>query len=460
MGQKRPVPPLPPSERDGAGFGMKMLLKMGYEEGKGLGASQQGIREPIAVSLRAAKSGLGYSNEERTAFVDVDVERETQRKDEPRLKLSKKLFSLPKAEEQEIIASSRTERFAEFRNTLAFLIQREKESLKRKAQERVDREIRHQRLVAESKSIQEEIRETKQKLSSLQNTAEEIEKLKEGTAVRVETNFMEGLCYSVFLSNLRLVEDQHIFEFFDSLCHNYGQTRFYRQLLSEKILPILRRQLVNQPLNKELFEEIRKWHPILPQSLMDQVTLQLLVPKLSHYLSASPKNLKSLTPFLGLLKSYSRKNTDSNALYLLAELYAQLGRCLSSAFLKQPTYDLLESFEQVLPQRDYSLFIERTVIPYLRVQLESLDVDPSDQDITPIQTIISYPSLYHLLQGPLERILLPKLISALKLWIESEHADLGEISEWYLAWRRLLEPIQLNDEFFSPLLALMSQHLS
>ncbi|KAI8925459.1 GC-rich sequence DNA-binding factor-like protein-domain-containing protein [Entophlyctis helioformis] len=52
------------------GFGSKMLAKMGYVEGKGLGAGGRGITAPIDVKLRPSGMGLGHGGfDERTETV-------------------------------------------------------------------------------------------------------------------------------------------------------------------------------------------------------------------------------------------------------------------------------------------------------------------------------------------------------------------------------------------------------
>lgn len=52
-------------EKNTKGFGMKMLLKMGYKKGEGLGKEGEGIVNPVEVTLRPKKVGLGFGNTNR-----------------------------------------------------------------------------------------------------------------------------------------------------------------------------------------------------------------------------------------------------------------------------------------------------------------------------------------------------------------------------------------------------------
>lgn len=43
----------------------RLMAKMGFKEGMGLGKTEDGIREPVAVDVGQKKTGLGYSKPKR-----------------------------------------------------------------------------------------------------------------------------------------------------------------------------------------------------------------------------------------------------------------------------------------------------------------------------------------------------------------------------------------------------------
>jgi tuftelin-interacting protein 11 len=46
-------------EKHTRGIGMKLLQKMGYESGKGLGSKGEGIVTPVEATLRPGRAALG-----------------------------------------------------------------------------------------------------------------------------------------------------------------------------------------------------------------------------------------------------------------------------------------------------------------------------------------------------------------------------------------------------------------
>ena len=56
-------------------FGMKMLQKMGFKPGDGLGKDAEGIKEPIPIKLKYDKVGIGHEEEEKRQREESEYEK-------------------------------------------------------------------------------------------------------------------------------------------------------------------------------------------------------------------------------------------------------------------------------------------------------------------------------------------------------------------------------------------------
>lgn len=64
-----------PEARCSGGRGFKLLTKMGYQAGQGLGTRATGRAEPILVDLKVSKAGLGIDEARKRRQQDADLAR-------------------------------------------------------------------------------------------------------------------------------------------------------------------------------------------------------------------------------------------------------------------------------------------------------------------------------------------------------------------------------------------------
>ena len=53
------------------GIGKKLLEKMGWKEGEGLGKTHKGVVEPIKPDIRVNRQGLSSQEDKKAAFIPI-----------------------------------------------------------------------------------------------------------------------------------------------------------------------------------------------------------------------------------------------------------------------------------------------------------------------------------------------------------------------------------------------------
>eukprot|EP00741_Cyanophora_paradoxa_P006953 tig00001065_g6727.t1 len=102
--------PMADFERHTKGIGSKLLAKMGYVPGQGLGARKQGIARPIEVKLRKKNEGLAFSGSEKIEQPELPSARLVAKSEFPEAPAEPDAPPLPKAWKKESAGQARKAR--------------------------------------------------------------------------------------------------------------------------------------------------------------------------------------------------------------------------------------------------------------------------------------------------------------------------------------------------------------
>ncbi|MCJ1376551.1 hypothetical protein MMC20_007794 [Loxospora ochrophaea] len=221
----------------------------------------------------------------------------------------------------------------------------------------------------------------------------------------------------------------------------------YETLLYTLWLPPVRSAITNQwdvhdPTSLIILMEA--WRPLLPSfilhNLIDQLIVRLLVTAISSWNPRPHRAPKQalphswLFPWLPHLSSYNTDPSSSNG--LLKTFTRRLRHILSNWPLTSPDPPWLTPWLSVLGSELSSVFF-RHLLPRLTAHLSlNFIVDPSDQNLTPLTTVLAWASLFKpsTFASLLATEFFPKWHATLHIWLTSE-PNYDEIREWFLWWK-------------------------
>ncbi|MCJ1472245.1 hypothetical protein MMC13_000892 [Lambiella insularis] len=192
------------------------------------------------------------------------------------------------------------------------------------------------------------------------------------------------------------------------------------------------------------------WRPLLPAFILSNLIDQLIVPRLTAALSAWKPHSKRhhntapaphiwLFPWLPNLPSY---HTDlSYPAGLLTTVKHKLRSLLTSHPIPSGPPPYIFPWRPLLPTALPHLLTTH-LLPRLAAYLHThLSIDPSDQDLSPLTTVLAYTSLFSAstTAALLVSELFPKWHAILHLWLTSSPSYV-EIIEWFAWWKEQLPP--------------------
>ncbi|KAK0909388.1 hypothetical protein LTR91_018845 [Friedmanniomyces endolithicus] len=199
---------------------------------------------------------------------------------------------------------------------------------------------------------------------------------------------------------------------------------------------------------------VQAWRPLLPAFLYGHIMDQLIVPKLTAALQAwDPRkrnhhhkhsNIKHtephtyIFPWLPYLPPYQLDAKASSG--LLVDVKRRLRQVLEGWDVAAGVLPGLIEWRQIL-RSELDHLLVRHLLPRLSLYLSNkFDVDPSDQDLTPLENVFKWTHMFK--PEVLARLLIaeffPKWLATLHLWLTAEDANLEEIGQWFSWWKQQL----------------------
>lgn len=239
----------------------------------------------------------------------------------------------------------------------------------------------------------------------------------------------------------------------------------YETMIYTLWLPKIRTAITNWSVldPAPLAKLISAWRPLLPTFIYNNLTDQLLVPKLAtalqtwdarkrshHHRQATLKHTQPHTylfPWLQHLPTYQLDPKAQNS--LLADVKRKLRHVLDGWDLSSGVLPGLSEWRNLLATELDHLMI-RHLLPRLAMHLSThLEIDPTDQDLTPLEDVLKWqpflkPEIFARL---LVAEFFPKWLGTLHQWLTSPEASLSEVSQWWDWWKQQIpEPISAQSD--------------
>ena len=229
-------------------------------------------------------------------------------------------------------------------------------------------------------------------------------------------------------------------------------TTHYETMIYSLWLPPMRSAITNEwdvyKGSDGLIDLLGAWKPVLPPFIWANVIDQLVAKRLADAVAAwKPRNGQKshrnsskpphvwLFPWLQYLDEHHTDPKSSTG--LLSEVKRKFKSVLSTWNLSSPIPLALEEWRAVL-QFELSSILVRHLLPRLALHLSSnLVIDPSDQDLTPLEDVLRWASYFSLdtMAHLLVAEFFPKWHQTLYVWLTYEGVNYADVKNWYHWWK-------------------------
>lgn len=450
-------------EKHTKGIGMKLLMKMGYKPGEGLGASGEGRIEPIAVAVRKDKAGIGAdthdllqpgkagfdkakegatqdsSEEEYMSFVE---ERQREwRKVSPQFEVIRQQEQLGKVNIIDMTGQKKpfSGRFADLRQRLQQAEQKQEQQAISEQQRKALLDMQVIRAEQSFISIEGQLRAARARLDAL--------------LVPTRSSLM------LLPMDAQLAILARRIASFDSIePEDVKGLECCERLLRFFWIPRFREAMLADFASDRWPSELLKWLSVLPPDLLRALFQTVVAPRLRE----QPELIRPWLPIVF--------HIDDTVSVLAYRRY--LARMLSRWQPPDaPPVNLLKEARQCLPDDHFTLLLRQSIIPTLRHFLDaSFTVDARAQDLSVLNAVLPWRRQVDLTLL-ISSCVVTKLHRYLQHWLTAQpsltHATTDnstgmayeQIGQWYRGWRILLGDF-FEEPAWRPLLDSINEHLN
>ena len=240
-------------------------------------------------------------------------------------------------------------------------------------------------------------------------------------------------------------------------------TTHYETMIYSLWLPPMRHAINHWDVYQDadaLIDLLKAWKIVLPPFIWANVIDQLVANRLTDAVAAwKPRSAQkshrnsSKPPHVWLfpwLQYLDEQHTDpKNSTGLLSEVKRKFKSVLSTWNLSTSVPTGLEEWRTVL-QSELSSILVRHLLPRLAQHLSTnLIVDPSDQDLTPLEDVLRWSPFFTL--DAMAHLLIaeffPKWHQTLYVWLTYEGVNYTDVKNWYSWWKEEVLGKALSEGF-------------
>ena len=221
----------------------------------------------------------------------------------------------------------------------------------------------------------------------------------------------------------------------------------YDRLVWEIWMPIFRRAVtIWSPRQCDpLINILESWMPLLPIWILDNILDQLVLPRLQYEVDVWDPTVDTVPihawvhPWLPVM--------EKRLEVLYAPIRYKLAIALNSWHPSDSSaHKILEPWVHVLTREAMEMFLVRTILPKLAYCLDTLVINPHQQQIAPFEWVMAWRDMIsiHHYASLLDKHFFPKWLQVLQNWLSS-NANFNEVTKWYTGWKGTIDAELLNE---------------